>query len=168
MKTTPKIIPLNKHKFQILNHIKEARCQLDEEYAYGQQSKSTLLCFDSSKHNVHIECYKKFTMSSNITKRKSEWERTSMLNNTKRVQRSVEGAKQFFRKECRISIDSGAITIKYKKSFRCLLNLQTSADAIVTFSNIKEDGDMLKIASHGKLLEREFMVHGKCYREYTH
>ena len=36
--------------------------------------------------------------------------------------------------------------------------LLTSADAIVRFTNIK---------SHGKLLEREFMVHDKCYREYT-
>ena len=26
---------------------------------------------------------------------------------------------------------------------------------------------MLKIASDGKLLEREFMVHEKCYREYN-
>ena len=42
--------------------------------------------------------------------------------------------------------------------------LLTSADAIVRFTNIKKDGD---IESHGKLLEREFMVHDKCYREYT-
>ena len=26
---------------------------------------------------------------------------------------------------------------------------------------------MLKILSNGKLLERELMVHDKCYREYT-
>ena len=42
--------------------------------------------------------------------------------------------------------------------------LLTSADAIVRFTNIKKDGD---IESHGKLLEREFMVHDKCYREYN-
>ena len=47
------------------------------------------------------------------------------------------------------------------------MTLQTSADAIVRFTKIQEDGDMLKIVSHGKLLEREFMVHGKYYREYT-
>ena len=35
------------------------------------------------------------------------------------------------------------------------------------FTNIKEDVKMLKIVSHGKLLEREFMVHGKGCREYT-
>ena len=61
---------------------------------------------------------------------------------------------------------SEAIKIKYKKQFPCLLTLQTT-DAIVRFANIKEDGDMLKIFSGGKLLEREFMVHNKCYREYT-
>ena len=103
-------------------------------------------------------------MSSNIAKRKSEGEGTSTLNSTKRVQRSVECAKQFFRKEYCISICSGAIKIKNKKLFPRLLTLQTSADAIVRFTNIKEDGD---IESHGKLLEREFMVHDKCYREYT-
>ena len=49
-----------------------------------------------------------------------------------------------------------------------MLTLQTSADAIVRFANIKEDEDMLKIVSDGKLLERgELMVHEKCYREYT-
>ena len=96
-------------------------------------------------------------MSSNIAKRKSEGERTSTLNNIKRVQRSVEGAKQLFQKEWRISIYSGAIKIK-------LLTLQTSADSIVRFTNIKDDGD---IESYGKLLEREFMVHDKCYTEYT-
>ena len=42
--------------------------------------------------------------------------------------------------------------------------MQISSDAIVVFTNIKGDGE---IESHGKLLEREFMVHGKCYREYS-
>ena len=103
-------------------------------------------------------------MSSNIAKRKSEGERTSTLNNIKRVQRSVEGAKELFQKKWRIFIYSGAIKIKYKKLFPRLLTLQTSADAIVRFTNIKEDGD---IESHGKLLERKFMAHGKCCRDYT-
>ena len=76
----------------------------------------------------------------------------------------MEGAKQLFQKEWRIYIYSGAIKIKYKKLFPRLLTLQTSADAIVRFTNIKEDGG---IQSRGKALEREFMVHNKCYREYT-
>ena len=59
---------------------------------------------------------------------------------------------------------TGTVKIKYKKLFPRLLTLQTSADAVVRFTNIKEDRD---IESHGKLLEREFMVHYKCYREYT-
>ena len=106
-------------------------------------------------------------MSSNIANRKSEGEGTSTLNNTKRVQRSVEVAKQLFQKEWKISIYNGAVKIKYKKLFPRLLTLQTSADAVVRFTNIKEDGEIMKIVSLGKLLEREFMYHGKCYREYT-
>ena len=51
--------------------------------------------------------------------------------------------------------------------FSRLLTLQTSADVIVRFVNIKEDEVMLKIVCDGKLLKREFMVHDKCYREYT-
>ena len=51
--------------------------------------------------------------------------------------------------------------------FSRLLTLQTSADVIVRFVNIKEDEVMLKIVCDGKLLEREFMVHDKCYKEYT-
>ena len=94
LKTTSKIIPLNQYKFQILNQNKEARRQPGGEYTYEQQSKSIPPCFDSSKHDAHIEYYKKFTMSSDITKRKSEGEGTSMLKSTKRVQRSVECAKQ--------------------------------------------------------------------------
>ena len=62
---------------------------------------------------------------------------------------------------------SGAIKVKYKKQFPCLSTRQTSADAIIRFANIKEDEDMLKIVCYGKLLERRFMVHDKCYREYT-
>ena len=62
---------------------------------------------------------------------------------------------------------SRAIKIKCKKLSPRLLTLWTSADAIIRFTNMKEDGYMLKIESHGKLLEREFMVHDKCYREYT-
>ena len=54
--------------------------------------------------------------------------------------------------------------LKNKKLFPRLLTLQTSADAIVKFTNMKEDRD---IKSHGKLLEWKFMVHDKCYREYT-
>ena len=62
---------------------------------------------------------------------------------------------------------SGAIKVKYKKQFLRLLTLNTSADAIVRFANIKEDEEMLKIICDGKLLEKEFMIHDKCYREYT-
>ena len=51
--------------------------------------------------------------------------------------------------------------------FPLLLTLQTSADAIVRFTNIKKDRDMVKNFSHDKLLESEFMGHGKCSREYT-
>ena len=106
-------------------------------------------------------------MSSSIANRTSDGEGTSTLSNIEREQRSVEGAKQLFPKECWISIWSGAIKIKYKKLFPCLLTMQTSPDVIVRFTNIKENGDMLKIVSHGKLLEREFMVHCNCCREYT-
>ena len=83
------------------------------------------------------------------------------------MRRSGEGAKQLFPKHCMICKHSGAIKVKCKKQFPCLLTLQTSADAIVRFANIKEDEDMLKIVCDGKLLERGFMVHDKCYREYT-
>ena len=62
---------------------------------------------------------------------------------------------------------SGAIKVKYMNQFSRLLTLQTSADVIVRFVNIKEDEVMLKIVCDGKLLKREFMVHDKCYREYT-
>ena len=65
---------------------------------------------------------------------------TSTLNNAKRVQRSVECAKQLFPKERWISIYSGAIKVKCKKLFPSLLTLQTSADAIVRFTDIKKDG----------------------------
>ena len=97
-------------------------------------------------------------MSSNKARRKSEGEGTSTLNKTKRVQRSLECTKQFFPKECRISIYSGANKIKYKKLFPRLLTLQTSADAVVRFTNIKEDGEIMKIVSHGKLLERSLWI----------
>ena len=76
----------------------------------------------------------------------------------------MEGAKQLFQKEWRIYIYSGAIKIKYKKLFPRLLTLQTSADAIVRFTVILEDGDIPKTDSHGKLLEREFIVHDTCHR----
>ena len=54
-----------------------------------------------------------------------------------------------------------------QKLFPRLLTLQTPADAIVRFTNIKEDGDMLKIVSQCKLSDRESVDHGKRYREYT-
>ena len=106
----------------------------------------------------------KFTMGLNIANRKSEGEGTSSPNNAKRVRRSGKVAKQLFPKHCMICKYNGAIKVKYKKQFPRLLTLQTSADAIVRFANIKEDKDMLNIVCDGKLLEREFMVHGKCYR----
>ena len=113
---------------------------------------------------MDIEYYKQFTMSSNIAKTKSEGIGTSTLNKFKRVQRSGEGVKQLFPKEGRVSIYSGAIKIKYNNLFPRLLTLQTSADAIVRFTVILEDGDIPKTDSHGKLLEREFIVHDTCHR----
>ena len=58
-------------------------------------------------------CYKKFMMSSNIAKRKSEGERTSTLNITNRMERSLEGVKQLFSKECKISIYSAEIVLTF-------------------------------------------------------
>ena len=54
-------------------------------------------------------------MSSNTVNKKSGREGTATLNSTKRVQRSVEGAKQLFPKECTVLMCSGTIKIKYKK-----------------------------------------------------
>ena len=107
LKTTSKIIPLNQHKFQILNQNREARRKLRGENAHEQQSKSIPPSFDSSKHGAHTECYKKFTMGLNIANRKTEREGTS--NNAKRVRRSGECAKQLFPKQCMICKYSGAI-----------------------------------------------------------
>ena len=72
LNTTSKIIPLNQHKFQILNQNREARRKLGGENTHEQQSKSIPPSFDSSKHGAHTECYKKFTIGLNIAKRKSE------------------------------------------------------------------------------------------------
>ena len=72
--------------------------------------------FDSSKDDAHTECNKKFTMGSNIAKKKSKGEGTSTCNNTTRVKRSGEGAKQLFPKKCMICKYSGAIKIKRKNS----------------------------------------------------
>ena len=80
---------------------------------------------------------KKITMGLNIAKRKSEGEGASTCNNTKRVRRSVEVAKQLFPKHCMICKHSGAIKVKYKKQFPRLLTLQTSIDAMVRFANIR-------------------------------
>ena len=139
LRTTSKIIPLNQHKFQILNQNKEARHKVGREKAHEQKCKSIPPSFDSSKHGAHTEYYKKFTMGLNIAKRKSEGRGTSTSNNAKRVRRSGEGAKQLFPRQCMICKYSGAVKVKYKKQFPHLLTLQTSANAIVRFGNIKED-----------------------------
>ena len=82
----------NNSKFQILNQNKEARRQLGGKNTHEMQSKSIPPSFDSCKHGAHTECYKKFTMGSNIVKRKSEEDGILTSNSTKRVQRSGEGA----------------------------------------------------------------------------
>ena len=48
-------------------------------------------------------------------------------------------------------------------SFCIFWTMQTSADTRARFANIKEDGDLMKIVSSGKLLEKEFP--DKCYKE---
>ena len=83
------------------------------------------------------------------------------------MRRSGEGGKQLFPKHCMIFKHSGAIKVKCKMQFPRLLTLKSSVDAIVRFANIKEDEDMLESVCVGKLLERGFMVHDKCYRKYT-
>ena len=77
---------------------------------------------------------KRFMMSSNIAKRKSEGEGTSTLNNIRRVRGPGEDEKQLYP-----GFLSGAIKI-YEKLISCLFNLQTSADPIFRSINIKEDG----------------------------
>ena len=74
LNTASKIIPLNQHKLQILNQNRVARCNRGGESAHEQQSKSIPPSFDSSKHGLHAECYKRFTVGLNITTRKSEVE----------------------------------------------------------------------------------------------
>ena len=121
-----------------------------------------MISFDSSKHDALTEFYKAFRIGLKIAKRKSEGEATSPSNKTKKVRRSGGGAKQLFPKQCIICKYSGAIKIKYKKQFPRLLTVQTSANVIVRFANIKEHQYIFKIVCDGKLLEREFMAHDKC------
>ena len=76
------------------------------------------------------------------------------MNNTKRKrERERERERAKISRRCKTVISKGV------QGFPRLINLQTSTDAIVRFTNITEDGD--------KLLEGEFMVHEKCYREYA-
>ena len=165
LKTTSKIIPHNQHKFRILNQNKEARCQLGGDYAYEQQSKSVPSCFDSSKYDAHIEYYKKFTVYDEFKHGQEKAWKGRNIN----VQQHQESAKQLFPRECGISRYNGAMKYKYNNfshvCWSCKHQLVLLSDSPRTMEDW--DGDMLKIVSHGKLLEREVMVHEKCYREYT-
>ena len=82
LKTTKKSIPLNQHKFQILNQNKEV--EFGGENAHEHQSKSIPPSFSLSKYGAHAECYKKF-LASSIAKRNYEGEGTSTFDNTKSV-----------------------------------------------------------------------------------
>ena len=94
LKTRSKIIPLNQYKFQTLNQNREARPKLRGENIHEQQSKYIPPYFDSSKHDAHTKCYKKFTMVLNIAKRKFEVEGTSMCNNFQSSLREDQGKVQ--------------------------------------------------------------------------
>ena len=61
------------------------------EKANINNSKSIPPSFDSSKHDAHTKCYKKFTMGLNIAKGNSEGEGTSMSNNFQSLLRECEG-----------------------------------------------------------------------------
>ena len=110
---------LNQHRFQILNQSKEAGRQLGGENVYEEQSQSISPTFDFIKCDAHTECYKKFTVGSNIAKRKSEGKGTSTPNNTKKLRRSGEGAKQLSPKQCMICKYRGAIKISFGVCWPC-------------------------------------------------
>ena len=102
-------------------------------------------CVDSSKHDAHIECCKKFTMSSHMAKRSLKGKEHQRWTTLRECKDQGKGAKQLFPKECRISIYIGAIKIKYKKLFPYLWTLQTSVDAIVDLLTSRKVGTCWKL-----------------------
>ena len=129
------------------------------EKANINNSKSIPPSFDSSKHDAHTACYKKFTMGLNIAKGNFEGEGTSMSNNFQSLLRECEG--------------QGKMQNNYFQNTAWFVNIveqsksNPRSSSHVCLPCKHQLMQLLKIVCDDKLLEREFMVHDKCYREYT-
>ena len=81
-----KLTRLNEQKLETLKKCKVTRQSLIDHNVHDEQCKTISQKLGTSKHGIHSECYKKFTMGFTVAKRK--FSETSQSGSGKRVRRS--------------------------------------------------------------------------------
>ena len=99
--------------------------------------------------------------------RKRNEDNTTADSKKRRTSRTGEGSKQIFPKMSMICKSKNDIKVKGKRQSPHKITLQSAEQMIKVAAEKRKDVTMISLVNQEHLLEREFMIHDKCYSEYV-
>ena len=158
--------PLTKNAFETLLANKSVWERLAEDHLHKKQADNLPVTWNES-YGYHPQCFKKFTMAVSIErKRKRDEDNARADSKKRRTSRTSEGSKQIFPKMC-ICKSKNDIKVKGKRQSPHKITLQSAEQMIKVAAEKRKDVTMISLVNQEHLLEREFMIHDKCYSDYT-
>lgn len=166
-----KLTSLTNETLQRLHQAKDARNELGGDNAHRIQAEAIPDVLDSKIHCVHMDCYKKFTKALSIRNAKREREAVSEERPLARKKRKVgsSNSRGIFLKKCMNPKCNTAKPIKVdgKKQQIAVIQTKSACEKIRQSAGLKNDSGMMLAIEGQDLIAKEFMMHRKCYKDYT-
>ena len=166
-----KLTSLTNETLQRLHQAKDARNELGGDNVHTLQAEAIPDVLDSNIHCVHMDCYKKFTKAIAVRnakhKRDAEFDETPLARKKRNVNSSNN--RGMFPKKCMNPKCGTAKPIKVKgeKQEIALIQTKSTCETILQAANLKNDSEMMLAIEGQDLIAKEFMIHRKCYKDYT-
>lgn len=166
-----KLTSLTNETFQRLHQAKDARNELGGDNVHTRQAEAIPDVLDSNIHCVHMACYKKYTKGIAVRNAKHKREVDSGETPLARKKRNVDSSdnRGLFPKKC-MNPNCGtakSIKVKGKKQEIALIQTKSACETILQAANLKNDSEMMLAIGGQDLIAKEFMMHRKCYKDYT-
>lgn len=166
-----KLTKLTNETLQRLHQAKDARNDLGGDNVHTLQAEGIPDVLDSNIHCVHMDCYKKFTKAISVRnanhKRVVESEEKTLTRKKRNV--DTNNTRGLFPKKCMNPKCGTAKPIKVKgeKQEIAVIQTKSACETIWHAANLKKDSEMMLAIEGQDLIAKEFMMHRKCYKDYT-
>lgn len=163
------LLPLTREKYDRLLEAKNARERLSGANSHEPQGRGIPVAFDEC-YTCHQSCYKKYTMAISVFKKKGrKIEMETPPSTRKKRCEIVAPTAILFPKHCMHPKCLSPNVIKHggERQMPAPLVTKNACQSVLDAASILGDEEMLTKIRGQDLIAREFLMHRKCFRDYT-